>query len=54
MPPQEQGRIDWRPNLKLWSVYLYVGKTDKELGRYKSHAAAARALQEAITTGRRR
>jgi len=47
--PKEMGRVDWRPQLKVWSAIKYVGNRDVEIGRYQTYEEAAAALQQAVT-----
>ena len=49
--PKDKGRIDWMPIKKKWKAIAYIGKQDKEIGRYISKDLAIARLQKYITTG---
>ena len=46
--PEDKGRIDWMPHLKLWSVIIYKGASDVEVDRYQKREDALLRLRQAI------
>ena len=48
MAIKSYGRADWRPILKVWSVIIYRGMKDEEVGRATTKVVAESILRAVI------
>ncbi|KKK84366.1 hypothetical protein LCGC14_2784040 [marine sediment metagenome] len=48
MAIKERGRIDWKPNLKVWRVIWYQGSRDIPVGDFPTQEDAVRSLRDKI------